>query len=297
MSSSARLAVVLVVPVVLLAAACKGDPGQERIASAAGDISVVTQADGSSVATQAYTVVSGDSLWAISQQFCTSVPVLVQLNAYADGDAHPLFPDDTVVVPAGLCSGNDGGDNGGSGSTTTAAGGNGDGGQSGGTTTTGASTKPTTPQVATEVEVEQWLDQRRGFAPDPMLGDPTDYNEDFGRKCQAAWNTTLDFEKGEVGTDDVLAVLDPLPGSVPDDVRASIAVWVKFNDTWYSTYRNLVEDYSDNTGTTDYDALVEDRDYRDFLAHWLPIAADQAAAHDYATQVCTDQLQRKGSTP
>ena len=80
MSSSARLAVVLVVPVVLLAAACKGDPGQERIASAAGDISVVTQADGSSVATQAYTVVSGDSLWAISQQFCTSVPVLVQLN-------------------------------------------------------------------------------------------------------------------------------------------------------------------------------------------------------------------------
>lgn len=290
MSSSARLAVVLVVPVALLATACKGDQGQERIASAAGNESIVTQADGSSVATQAYTVVEGDSLWAISQQFCTSVSGLVQLNAFTDGDAHPLFPGDQLVVPAGLCTGGD------THSATTAA--SGDGGQSGGATTTApVTTKPTVPQVATEVEVEQWLDQRRGFAPDPMLGDPTDYNEDFGKKCRAAWNATLDFEKGEVGADEVLAALDPLPGSVPDDVRASIQAWVRFTDTWYGTYRNLVEDYSDNNGTTDYDALVEDHDYRDFLAHWLPIAADQAAAHDYATQVCTELLQRKGSTP
>ncbi len=290
MSSSARLAVVLVVPVVLLGAACSGDEGQERIASAAGNVTIVTQADGTSIATQAYTVVAGDSLWAISQQFCTSVPALVQLNAYPDGDAHPLFPGDTVVVPAGLCTGSDDGDGG---SATTSA------NQSGGnaTTTAPVTTKPTTPAVATEVEVEQWLDQRRGFAPDPMLGDPTDYNEDFGRKCQAAWTTTLDFEKGEVGADDVLAALDPLPGTVPDDVRADIAQWVQFTDDWYQRYRNLVEDYSDNNGQTDYDALVEDRDYRDFLAHWLPVASVQASAHAYATQVCTDQLQRKGSTP
>lgn len=295
MSNTTRLAVVLVVPMALLAASCKDDPGQERIASAAGNVTIVTQADGSSIATQAYTVVSGDSLWAISQRFCTSVPVLVQLNAYADSDAHPLFPNDTVVVPAGLCTGDDNSSNsnGDSSSSTT------DGGQSGGPGTTAApvTTKPPAAEVATEVEVEQWLDQRRGFAPDPMLGDPTDYNEDFGRKCQAAWNATLDFEKGELGADDVLAALDPLPGTVPDDVRASITTWVRFTDSWYSTYRNLVEDYSDNNGVTDYDALVEDRDYRDFLAHWLPIAADQAAAHDYGTQVCADQLQRKGSTP
>jgi len=293
MSSRARLAVVLAVPAALLGAACQGDEGQERIASAAGNVTIVTQADGSSVATQAYTVVQGDSLWAISQQFCTSVPTLVQLNAYADGDAHPLFPGDTVVVPAGLCSGTGGNDGGGDQSESGTTG----QGQSGATSTAAVTTKPTTTELATEVEVQQWLDQRRGFAPDPMLGDPSDYNEDFGRKCQAAWNATLDFERGEVGADDVLAALNPLPGSVPDDVKADIQQWVQFTDEWYARYRNLVEDYSDNNGQADYDALVEDRDYRDFLAHWLPLASVQAGPHAYATQVCTDELQRKGSTP
>ena len=108
MSSSARLAVVLVVPVLLLAAACKDDPGQERIASAAGNISVVTQADGSSVATQAYTVVSGDSLTLVFESFAFKhgVPsdadfvfdVRVLPNPYYDRELRPQTGRDEPVA-------------------------------------------------------------------------------------------------------------------------------------------------------------------------------------------------------
>jgi LysM repeat protein len=115
----------LTLTVCLLAlTACKGDEGAERIASAAGAVTVATLAGGepaASAVTQQYTVVSGDSLWAISQQYCTTVGALVAANGWSDGEQHPLYPGDVVLVPSAQCT--SGGDNGGAGSSDSDSGG------------------------------------------------------------------------------------------------------------------------------------------------------------------------------
>jgi hypothetical protein len=130
-----------------------------------------------------------------------------------------------------------------------------------------------------------------------MYGDPSDYYEDFGPVCMTAWGTTYEFEKLGLGRDDLYDALEPLPGRTPADVLAAIDRWAAFTDAWYLHYRELIAEYADSDGDTEYDALVEDRDYRDFLAHYVPLAHDQVAAHEYATKVCADLLRTKGSTP
>ena len=285
----------LTLTVCLLAlAACSGDEGAERIASAAGAGTLATVAGGDAGAvTQPYTVVTGDSLWAISQQYCTTVGALVAANGWSDGEQHPLYPGDVLVVPAGRCSG----------------GGASAGEQGPGATTAPRATEPratdapvtttapTTIAVAGDDEVAAWIAGREGFVPDPMYGDPSDYYEDFGPVCMRAWGTTYEFEKLGLGRDDLYEALEPLPGRTPADVLASIDRWAAFTDAWYLHYRELIAEYADSDGDTDYDALVADRDYRDFLAHYLPLAHDQVAAHEYATKVCADLLRTKGSTP
>lgn len=278
-------------------AACEGDKGGERIASAAGAATVATVPAGANAggatATQAYTVVSGDSLWAISQRHCTTVAALVTANAWADGENHPLFPGDIVMVPAGLCTGTgSGGDDGNAAAdpaTTAPA------HTSATPDTTSAPT--TTLAVATAGEVQAWLKAHDGFVPDPMYGDPADYYEDFGPICMEAWGRTYEFEKLGLGRDDVLAALAPLPGRTPAAILDSIDRWATFTDQWYLRYHALIDEYTDNSGDADYDALVNDPDYLDFLAHYVPVAADQEAAHKYATTMCADLLRTKGSTP
>lgn len=279
-------------------AACKGDEGAERIAAAAGAVTVATLSggeagNGTPAITQPYTVVSGDSLWAISQQYCTTVGALVAANGWSDGEQHPLYPGDVVLVPSAQCTsggGSDGGsDNGGGGGAATTA--------ANGTNAPDPTTAPTTIAVATADEVEAWIRSRDGFVPDPMYGDPSDYYEDFGPVCMTAWGTTYEFEKLGLGRDDLYDALEPLPGRTPADVLAAIDRWAAFTDAWYLHYRELIAEYADANGDTDYDALVEDRDYRDFLAHYVPLAHDQVAAHEYATKVCAELLRTKGSTP
>lgn len=274
-------------------AACEGDEGGERIAAAAGAATVVSLADGagggSPAPTQNYTVVSGDSLWAISQQFCTTVGALVATNGWADGEAHALYPGDVVAVPAGGCAQGGGGGQAAGGTPTTAA--------PQPTSAPQPTTAPVTTTVASAGEVAAWIAGRDGFVPDPMYGDPSDYYEDFGPVCMTAWGTTYEFEKLGLGRDDVLDALEPLPGRTPAEVLAAIDRWAAFTDEWYLHYRELVDEYADSSGDTDYDALIEDRDYLDFLAHYLPLADDQVAAHQYATALCADLLRTKGSTP
>ncbi len=282
-------------------AACNGDDGGERIAAAAGAATLPTVVGGAasdggagSAATQPYTVVSGDSLWAISQQFCTTVGAIVAANGWADGEAHALFPGDVVAVPTGGCAQGGGGQASG-------------GGQAvGGTPTTPApqptgapqpTTAPSTTTVASANEVAAWIRSRDGFVPDPMYGDPSDYYEDFGPVCMEAWGVTYEFEKLGLGRDDVYDALEPLPGRTPSEVLAAIDRWAAFTEEWYLRYRDLVDEYADSSGDTDYDALIEDRDYLDFLAHYLPLADDQVAGHQYATTLCADLLRTKGSTP
>ncbi len=271
-------------------AACEGDKGSERIASAAGTgTTAALPASGTPAATQAYTVVSGDSLWAISQRYCTAVAALVAANSWADGEKHPLYPGDVLTVPSGLCTG--GGGAGGEPATTTAT-------RSTEAPATSLDPAPaTTLAVASEAEVQAWLTAHDGFVPDPMYGDPADYYEDFGPVCTEAWGKTYEFEKLGLGRDDVLAALEPLPGRTPAVVLDSVDRWAAFTDLWYLRYHALIDEYTDSAGDADYDALVNDEGYLGFLAHYLPVAADQEAAHKYATNVCAELLRTTGSTP
>lgn len=295
-----RRVFIALVPLAALAAACKGDEGQERIASASGTAVIITQPTSWAVpaATHTYTVVSGDSLWAIAQKHCTTVDMLLQLNRFPEFEDHVLQVGEVVSVPGDPCAADP----------ATAPDDDTDDTADGDTVDTGDSAVGDTDngdddqsgdgvQVATDAEVQRWIESRGGFVPDPMYGDPSDYHEDFGPVCMAAWGRTYEFEKLGLGRDDVHDALAPLPGRTPADVMAAIDRWAAFTDEWYLRYRQLIDDHSDADGDADYDALVRDRDYREFVAHYLPLADDQVAAHEYATELCSGLLARDGATP
>lgn len=302
-----RRLLIALTPGLLLVGACDGDDGQQSVAAAGTGPVIITQPDtwatvapGANGATNtSYIVRSGDSLWAISQAHCTSVAVLLQLNQWPEGENRILQPGDRVWVPGAPCTSGDGGDNqsgadSGDGSGDDSGDGSDDDSGDGASTTAAA---PPTTQVASDKQVQAWIDSRDGFVPDPMYGDPSNYYEDFGPVCMQAWGRTYEFEKHGLGRDDVHAALQPLPGRTPADVMASIDRWAAFTDQWYIRYQALIDEYADSDGDTDYEALVRNRDYLTFLAHYVPLAGDQVAAHEYATNLCADLLEDNGSTP
>lgn len=278
-----RSGLLVLAPLVLSLAACGKDqptsvanaaPGSSTLA-VGGQTTVPGQSDALGP-TFTYTVAKGDSLWAISQRNCTTAPALAKANAWSDGIDHPIFPGDQIAVPQVPC-------------TTTTQGKVPD--------TTQAGTPATTPITASKAEIDEWLAQKDGFVPDPMFGDPADYYEDFGPVCTEAWGKTYEFEKLGLGRSDVLNALEPLPGRTPSKVLAAIDRWAAFTSEWYLRYKDIVDQYTDSDGNTNYDKLVTTKAYRAFLAAYLPVAADQTAAHDYATSVCANLLSTKGSTP
>ena len=84
-----------------------------------------------------------------------------------------------------------------------------------------------------------------------------------------------------------------------DDVKVLAAIdrWAAFTANWYLRYKAVIDKYTGADGTVNYDKVVANKDYRAFLAAYLPVAADQTAAHDYATKLCADLLSSKGRTP
>ena len=282
------LAPLLLSPLVLSLAAC-GKHDTATVANAAGATGSSTLAVGGqttqpgqsgSGVTTSYTVAKGDSLWAISKHHCTTAPAIAKANGWSDGIDHPIFPGDVISVPEVEC-------------TTTTQG-------ASPTTTQGdtqGDTPTTTPITASNGEIDDWLAQKDGFVPDPMYGDPADYYEDFGDVCMEAWGKTYEFEKLGLGRDDVLNALEPLPGRTPSKVLAAIDRWAAFTANWYLRYKTVLDKYTGADGTVNYDKIVANKDYRAFLAAYLPVAADQTAAHDYATKLCADLLSTKGSTP
>ena len=274
------LAPLLLSTLALSLVAC-GKDDKATVANAAGATGSSTLAVGGPTtqpsqsgtgATTSYTVAKGDSLWAISKHHCTTAPAIAKANGWSDGIDHPIFPGDVISVPAVECT----------------------------TTTLGASpttTQGDTPATASNGEIDDWLAQKDGFVPDPMYGDPADYYEDFGDVCMEAWGKTYEFEKLGLGRGDVLNALEPLPGRTPSKVLAAIDRWSAFTADWYLRYKAVVDKYADGDGNVNYDKVVTNKDYRAFLAAYLPVAADQTAAHDYATKLCADLLSTKGSTP
>jgi len=55
-------------------------------------------------ATGQYTVVSGDSLFAIAKKHCINIDALVAANAWTDGVNHVIHPGDVITIPAGACT-------------------------------------------------------------------------------------------------------------------------------------------------------------------------------------------------
>ena len=51
-----------------------------------------------------YTVVAGDSLFAIAKKFCISIDLLPTENGWTDGINHIIHPGDVIVIPEGACS-------------------------------------------------------------------------------------------------------------------------------------------------------------------------------------------------
>lgn len=239
------------------------------------------QPTGAGGPTVAYTVAGGDSLWAIATDFCTTAPAIAAANGWS-GIEQPIFPGDVIAVPQVQCA-----------SATTAQ------GQAGqpATTTPATQSQSTTPVTAGESEIDAWLRSMDGFVPDPMYGDPADYYEDFGDVCMEAWGKTYEFEKLGLGRDDVIAAIKPLPGNAGSVVVDAIDRWAAFTARWYLRYTDVVAQYTDRNGEVDYEALVDDPDYRAFLGAYLPVAADQSAAHRYVTNLCANLLATKGSTP
>lgn len=282
-----RRGLLLLAPCLLSLTAC-GEEGEKTAvanADAAGATTLVSTVAGGSqavppagVPTVSYTVASGDSLWAIARDFCTTAPAIAQVNGWSTIE-QPIFPGDVIVVPQVQCAT----------ATTTQ-------GQSTATTQAGAPAS-TTPAPASEAEIDAWLREMDGFVPDPMYGDPADYYEDFGDLCMDAWGKTYEFEKFGLGRDDVIAAIKPLPGNAGDVVVDAIDRWAAFTAKWYLRYTEVIAGYANANGEVDYEALVRDPDYRAFLGAYLPVAADQSSAHEYVTKLCANLLATKGSTP
>jgi len=281
-----RRGLVLLAPCLLLFAACGEEGDKTAIANAdgAGATTLVSTVAGGSestppaaTATVPYTVAKGDSLWAIASRSCTTAPAIAQANGWSSIE-QPIFPGDVILVPQVQCI-----------TPTTAA------GQTPATTQAGS--PATTVATASEAEIDAWLRSKDGFVPDPMYGDPADYYEDFGDVCMEAWGKTYEFEKFGLGHDDVIAAIKPLPGNAGDVVVDAIDRWAAFTAQWYLRYTEVVAQYANANGEVDYDALVGDPDYRAFLAAYLPVAADQSAAHEYVTNLCANLLATNGSTP
>lgn len=50
-----------------------------------------------------YTVVAGDSLFAIAKKFCVTIDLLPTVNGWSDGVNHIIHPGAVIVIPEGAC--------------------------------------------------------------------------------------------------------------------------------------------------------------------------------------------------
>lgn len=200
-----------------------------------------------------YTIVAGDSVYALAERYCVSPDAIPAANGWADGVDHLILPGDVIDIPSDECdvsTAGDGGANGGGGN--------------------------------------KYLDQylAEGIYQDPFQGEWGDTS--YEPVCAAAFETSGLFSVGSASAAEVTAALSTL-GEIPDDVAAAIAAWAPIVAEWAPRAREITQRFvGEFGGLTDeyFRTLLADPDYVELLDVVLPHRDDQVAALTHVETVC-----------
>jgi hypothetical protein len=133
---------------------------------------------------------------------------------------------------------------------------------------------------------------------DPHTGD----HKDWGPVCYNAYWTAHGFAALGTTKADLLAALEPLPGNVPPSVLSSIDLWVPFSTKWFPVYTDVYgriqADHPMYPNTENfYRALYTDPEYLTLLTAYESVGSEQFAAKYWVTDLCSNLMNTRNSTP
>lgn len=250
--------------------ACSDDGSTTQSTTLAVNTFVETTVEATTTTTTpplAYTVVSGDALTRIADDFCTSAAEIAVLNGWSDGLQHVILPGQTIQVPGPGCP---------------------------------VETLPTT---STTIVMNKYLALyvNEGVVTNPFDPDTADH-VNWGSDCYAAFWAAHAFAVLGASKASVMAALEPLPGPIPSSLVAEIDAWVVFSSKWYPVYadvRGRIEAQYPMFPDTDrfYRVLLDDPQYLELLEASESVDDEQFAAKYFVTDLCTDLFTTRGSTP
>ncbi|MEI7547317.1 MAG: LysM peptidoglycan-binding domain-containing protein [Actinomycetota bacterium] len=253
----------------LVAVACNGDDSTTQSTTLAFDTietsTTVVGVTTTTVPNISYTVVTGDALTRIADAFCTSAAEIAVLNGWRDGLQHVILPRQTILIPGPGC--------------------------------------PAAATTSTTIVMNKYLAL---YVNEHVVTDPFDPNAadhvNWGPVCYSAYWAAQAFATQGATKATLLAALDPLPGSVPATVNTQIDAWVPFVAKWYPVYQRVTSRIGaehpkyPNTGNY-YRALFSDPEYLTLLQAYEGLRDVQFAAKYYVSDLCTNLLNTKNSTP
>jgi hypothetical protein len=254
------------VVVVLLVAACGGDDPATSGERAETDTPPVTAG--------AYAVAAGDFLSGIADAHCVSLAELTELNGWADGANHPIFPGDEVQIPPGGCTPNA------EQPRPTSA----DDGAAPTETEAGEDTVP----VAASLTDGGFVTH---FGDPSMLFDEDSFDSP---ECFTAWSLFWSLNAGQPLLDDgsldeanavsagqLVDAVDALPGDPPPDVRESVGREAAF----MATYGLLDAQMWRNQILNDVDVRTSP-EFAQINAAFDELGDAAGATHRYLDQIC-----------
>jgi LysM repeat protein len=215
-----------------------------------------------------YIVQRGDALTKIADDFCTKASDIATLNAWSAGIDHVILPGQTIKIPGPGCP--------------------------------VASSSTTSTTIVMNKYLALYVDQHVITNPfNPDTGD----HKNWGTVCYTAYWAAQAFATQGASKADLLAALDPLPGSVPGGVVAQIDRWVPFSNQWFPVYTEITSRiqathpmYPDTD--TYYRILFDDAEYLSLLQAYESVGSDvQFAAKYYVSDLCTGLFTTHNSTP
>lgn len=214
-----------------------------------------------------YSVVRGDSLYRIADQFCTTAPEIAAANKWPDGMDHVIYPGDTISVPGPGCP-------------------------------VESTTAPST-TVAMNPYLERYLED--GTVTDPF--DPNAANHlEWGPACYNAYWAAQAFAAQGSSKASLMTALAALPAAVPATLIAQIDLFAPFAQQWFPVYVNARDRIAqDHPMYPDIDAfyraLLTDPEYLSLLIAYEAVGPEQFAARYWVNDLCDGLLATRGSTP
>ncbi|MDO8391551.1 MAG: LysM peptidoglycan-binding domain-containing protein [Actinomycetota bacterium] len=247
--------------------ACSDDGSTTQSTTLAFNTFVQTTVEATTTTTLAplaYTVVSGDALSRIADDFCTSAAEIATLNGWSDGLQHVILPGQTIQIPAPGCP-----------------------------------VVTTSTTIVMNKYLELYVSD--GVVTNPFDPNTVDH-VNWGPDCYAAYWAAHSFAVQGASKASVMAALEPLPGSIPSALVAEIDAWVVFSSKWYPVYadvRGRIEAEYPMYPNTDtfYRVLFSDPEYLTLLEAYEFVDDEQFAAKFFVTDLCADLFTTRGSTP